>query len=1576
MSSQAKPGLSKAKKILLIVGGVVVFPFLFVVLFAPMIASGLAPGIIEGKVADAIKGKVKVSDVSLSWGGPIKVGSLVLMDEQGQVVATMHAESSLGILSLLGGMKDLGTLTLDGKVDLVSKQTADGRVVSNLQSAIAPKTASAKKDAGDGTLPEIAANLILSKLDVTFKQLDATGAVVTSATINGAKGEAAISTLRTGKSTLDFKLDASVAQGNGGASPVKIAIKSDGFVGADGKLAMDTANMDATVAAAALPSALIDAAVGTGGVLSDAMGDTIRLDASAKGTSTAANVSVDVNAPLANAKGVLKIEGGRLTLVGPMKASLASTAFAEKMPGVRDAMSKSGIALNGWPGVRFEVRSLNLPIPKGTAPADLRGAAIAADIEVDPIAGTLSQAQATLTATTPVAATATQRGGPGGGSAIAKSFTTSLATFSINSTDLAQGVTTKGNVTATLDGAKAGDVQLSATISKLLDGSGVVVKGMPGDMQATFSAVGVNTALVQPFVANSPLRLSEDVGPTADVVLSAKTVDAASGDATVDVDVTSANMTVRAPLSVSRTRVNAREAMVLNIRRVSPALRRVLNNSGAASAPETTGVAGAGTGTGAMAVPRASGNAASRPLIDATGDGAIALTVSTFSVPMKDGSPDMAGLDFAARGTMGAMELNIASTTPGAAVERIGLLNTTFEAVLKPGADPAIKFDSSLTTRAGNALARIDLHMPGMLTGASDTPSAAYIGTRRVVGTIVLDQFPVALASMAGSSVDAKTIAMIQETLGANVSLGITLAAADGVQTIDARVNATNLAATLGATLAATVADLREVKAQLTVDSNSLKGLLRSGGVAETDLASIAMERAARASLNVMPVRIPVRGGSIDWQRANEAALSVTIALDEPLLVRGLPMGERRFNGGFQGLNLTIGAPVVMLGQGRADATGTADSTAKGTTASAASTRRLTGSLKGDLMQIGSTTPVASINGKVDASADLADVTGELSLSKLDTLRADDLLGEPGLVSGALGNQAHVKATVLRTGGADKPMDIAASIDSPRLKISPIKFASAPDRIALKAPVEFTWTIDPAFVQSTLMKPKADAAATKLTVDKPVVVTGTIAAVSISQGEHAGPFKPGIFALDAIMSIPSVTLTREAHPRGAAVTRSTSVLDGISAKIKSDAEGKMVFGVKVTSVTENGVKTDSAMSIDGDIRGYARADGKGDFGNARSNVTIAAPVIPTALVDQLASSGRQMQDVLGPEMSISASVKNFSSAAQPGGPGGAANTAGDGTIEARLVSVKPRTVPVTPQPAPAPASTQPGASPAPGQPASTPAKPAPAQPSKPAAPAPTPPAPSVPAGPPQQALIEISGTVHDGALRVAPAKPLKVELAEFMFNSDTKVLGLMPLFASVQRSGEGAPLSVKSSNLTIPVNGDVSKLNGQLMVSPGKLEYVFKKQLGQFLEQGVFTSPGAMQREIPPFAVNIIAGIATYDKVEIPVRNFTFKTEGRIDLVNNTVDVVTYIPTLAASGSLMSKLNDDLGKGFGKVLPNIISDGTMIPLRARGPMDNPVFSIDMELFIKNFGSQLNPAGVIGNIGKGLEGFLNKPKDKK
>ncbi len=118
-------------------------------------------------------------------------------------------------------------------------------------------------------------------------------------------------------------------------------------------------------------------------------------------------------------------------------------------------------------------------------------------------------------------------------------------------------------------------------------------------------------------------------------------------------------------------------------------------------------------------------------------------------------------------------------------------------------------------------------------------------------------------------------------------------------------------------------------------------------------------------------------------------------------------------------------------------------------------------------------------------------------------------------------------------------------------------------------------------------------------------------------------------------------------------------------------------------------------------------------------------------------------------------------------------------------------------------------------------------------------------------------------------------------------------------------------------------------------------------------------------------GVATYDKVTIPLGEFNLATRGTVDLVQKKLDVITYIPFGALTDEAAGLFNTNLGKIVGGAVPGL-EKATMVPFRTKGTFEKQETKPDLELFGKEFLTNLRPDKAVGNV---LEDLLKKKKDK-
>ncbi|MDP1662614.1 MAG: hypothetical protein Q8L55_11935, partial [Phycisphaerales bacterium] len=534
-----------------------------------------------------------------------------------------------------------------------------------------------------------------------------------------------------------------------------------------------------------------------------------------------------------------------------------------------------------------------------------------------------------------------------------------------------------------------------------------------------------------------------------------------------------------------------------------------------------------------------------------------------------------------------------------------------------------------------------------------------------------------------------------------------------------------------------------------------------------------------------------------------------------------------------------------------------------------------------------------------------------INLTDVSTARLDEIAGQGGLLPGLLGANATVVATFAKTG--PDVTEIGVEVDSPQMTVKNAQVLVSKGAYTAAGPFTVTITATPALVEQKLLGAKPGEAGS-LRVGEPVKVSLSVQKLVLSApGADAagGPLKPGVFMIDAVAASPRIVLQRQATAGEAA---STTEFTGFTATLKSTGNASttgIAFTASVGSVKTNGQVVNDPTVVRGSIENLADVGGRVQADSAVLNLTATTGRLPTAVVGSLISGGGKLSELLGEELTADVEARDVS------------KTGTTGFVSVKLKSPKASMV----------------------------------------------------AGGP------VSGGVLDTG---APgATPLRIELSDFKFAAGGELLKIFPIFAEMQRAaGESnkAPATITSQGLRVPIDGDLAKMSGSLNVDVGRVDYQFSQTLGTLLDDTVFRGGrGQDQRPIPAFVIDINKGVLRYgsiqQKVVLPVRNFDFQTRGVIDLVGKQIDVVTYIPTLAAAPGLLGNLNKTVGGALGKIVPGFVDKLTSIPIRTSGPLDKPSSGMAGDVVLDEFKDALTPDSLIKGIGD-LLGGGSKPTPPK
>ena len=133
--------------------------------------------------------------------------------------------------------------------------------------------------------------------------------------------------------------------------------------------------------------------------------------------------------------------------------------------------------------------------------------------------------------------------------------------------------------------------------------------------------------------------------------------------------------------------------------------------------------------------------------------------------------------------------------------------------------------------------------------------------------------------------------------------------------------------------------------------------------------------------------------------------------------------------------------------------------------------------------------------------------------------------------------------------------------------------------------------------------------------------------------------------------------------------------------------------------------------------------------------------------------------------------------------------------------------------------------------------------------------------------------------------------------------------------------------------------------APGNPRHEASVKFAEVLKLVNARGAGVVGRQLEPLKVHVRQGVATYDPWTIPLGEFRLRTEGVVDLVRNSMDVVTYVPIEALSDKALSSLKS--GTFAGQVLPGVADALREVPFRTKGPLGGAATNIDFEMVAKN-----------------------------
>ena len=668
------------------------------------------------------------------------------------------------------------------------------------------------------------------------------------------------------------------------------------------------------------------------------------------------------------------------------------------------------------------------------------------------------------------------------------------------------------------------------------------------------------------------------------------------------------------------------------------------------------------------------------------------------------------------------------------------------------------------------------------------------------------------------------------------------------------------------------------------------------------------------------PITVPLKPGSFepDYTGASDATIKITT--DNDIAIDNVPTGADA-NGNARTTSVRVRS---LKADVKAPISGLAES-GKG--------KRFTATFGALAVRGGN-------GGSGAADATIADVSGNASatmagtapdatvkLSQIDCAVVENLIGKPGLLTGALGDKAEANLRVQPTGtGATAGTSISATLTAPNVSDAKFDLAMTADRMAITKPSTITWRPDPVFLNKTVLAPAPGAAvgASTIAATKIAPLTINISKLSLAtskteNGVQIGPLKPGVFELDASITSSGLELAATSAAGGNAPATVTPIkFDGLRIGVRQQqatganaaAGGEIVADLSFDRVSGGGTPaTGGATATGKKSTATARitnlADSRGVLTSSAAILNLDADfaAFPTPIVDQLAKQKGVLVELLGPTIDVQAQGRNLSAG------GGADLKNASGSLQVKAGSAR--------------------------------------------------------------ASAEINGDIRQGVF--TQTGPITARITQITPQLIKTMGGAVPLVDTVEKTAQDEPGKLDGKGLSVPLDGDVSKLNGDFEINPGVARFTTKSIFSSIIESLGGNSGGSIGQRLEPFKVHADKGVLTYERFKLPVGQFSVETRGVVDLVRRQMDIVTYAPLGALTDKALGQLNTGIAGKLG-----IFDKLTMVPITTKGPIDNATTELDLGLFAKEQAQALtkDPAKLIGNVldlfGKGKGGTTPAP----
>ena len=233
--------------------------------------------------------------------------------------------------------------------------------------------------------------------------------------------------------------------------------------------------------------------------------------------------------------------------------------------------------------------------------------------------------------------------------------------------------------------------------------------------------------------------------------------------------------------------------------------------------------------------------------------------------------------------------------------------------------------------------------------------------------------------------------------------------------------------------------------------------------------------------------------------------------------------------------------------------------------------------------------------------------------------------------------------------------------------------------------------------------------------------------------------------------------------------------------------------------------------------------------------------------------------------------------------------------------------------------------------------------------------------------LNARGTASDGLIHISGADPIRAELEINPLLRQKVLSRIHPLLGDIVKSD--SPLAATVSGATFPMTGGVSRLNADINLTVGAVEFDQRTPLFTILSLAQISAGVDLTRDlrgnIAPIEARVRGGVVEYDQFTVRLGTLTMPYSGAINLNTQEVQLRTAVPLGALAANVLPRIARDFSDDKTRQTVQAIE----VPIVTRGKIGSLKTEPEIDI-AKVVGEIISRQLIPGEIGNILDNIFN------